>query len=39
MGQSNMVTPKDWYVAIGSATVETNNLENEIQPGLQLVGV
>ena len=37
MGQSNMVTPKDWYVALVSTTVETNNPENEIKPGLQLL--
>ena len=37
MGQSNMVTPKDWYVAIVSTTVETNVPENEIRPGLQLL--
>lgn len=37
MGQSNMVTPKDWYVALVSTTVETNNPENEIKPGLALL--
>jgi len=37
MGQTNMVTPKDWYVALVSTTVETNNPENEIRPGLALL--
>ena len=37
MGQTNMVTPKDWYVALVSTTVETNNPENEIKPGLALL--
>lgn len=37
MGQANMVTPKDWYVALVSTTVETNNPENEIRPGLALL--
>ena len=37
MGQTNMATPKDWYVALVSTTVETNNPENEIKPGLALL--
>jgi len=37
MGQTNMVTPKEWYVALVSTTVETNNPENEIRPGLALL--
>ena len=37
MGQTNMVTPKEWYVALVSTTVETANPENEIKPGLQLL--
>ncbi|CAF4944190.1 unnamed protein product, partial [Rotaria sp. Silwood1] len=37
MGQTNMVTPKDWYVALVSTTVETDNPENEIRPGLALL--
>ncbi len=37
MGQTNMVTPKEWYVALVSTTVETNNPENEIKPGLALL--
>ncbi len=37
MGQTNLVTPKDWYVALVSTTVETNNPENEIRPGLALL--
>ncbi|CAF4354637.1 unnamed protein product, partial [Rotaria magnacalcarata] len=27
MAQTNMVTPKDWYVALVSTTVETSNPE------------
>jgi Rab GDP dissociation inhibitor len=37
MGQTNLVTPKEWYVALVSTTVETNNPENEIRPGLALL--
>jgi Rab GDP dissociation inhibitor len=37
MGQTNMVTPKEWYVALVSTTVETDNPENEIRPGLALL--
>jgi len=37
IGQSNLVTPKEWYVALVSTTVETNNPENEIRPGLALL--
>lgn len=37
MGQSNMVTPKDWYIALVSTTVETSTPENEIKPGLDLL--
>ncbi|CAF2157362.1 unnamed protein product [Rotaria magnacalcarata] len=37
MGQTTMVTPKDWYVALVSTTVETNNPEEEIRPGLALL--
>jgi Rab GDP dissociation inhibitor len=36
---ANMVAPKGWYVAMVSTTVETNNPEAEILPGLQLLGV
>jgi Rab GDP dissociation inhibitor len=36
MGHTNMVTSKEWYVALVSTTVETNNPENEIKPGLAL---
>ncbi|KAK5968523.1 hypothetical protein GCK32_001091 [Trichostrongylus colubriformis] len=35
---TNMVTPKGWFVAMVSTTVETNNPEAEILPGLQLLG-
>ncbi|VDK49703.1 unnamed protein product [Anisakis simplex] len=34
----NMVAPKGWYIAMVSTTVETDNPEEEIQPGLQLLG-
>ena len=37
MGQSNMVTPKDWDIALVSTTVETSTPENEIKPGLDLL--
>ncbi|WKX88426.1 hypothetical protein Q1695_008230 [Nippostrongylus brasiliensis] len=33
-----MVTPKGWFVAMVSTTVETNNPEAEILPGMQLLG-
>lgn len=33
-----MVTPKGWYLAMVSTTVETNNPETEILPGIQLLG-
>jgi Rab GDP dissociation inhibitor len=32
-----MVTPKEWYVALVSTTVETNTPEKEILPGLALL--
>ncbi|VDM62593.1 unnamed protein product [Angiostrongylus costaricensis] len=35
---TNMVTPEGWFVAMVSTTVETNNPEAEILPGLQLLG-
>ncbi|ETN78584.1 hypothetical protein NECAME_10245 [Necator americanus] len=35
---TNMVTPKGWFVAMVSTTVETSNPEAEILPGLQLLG-
>ncbi|CAD6199250.1 unnamed protein product [Caenorhabditis auriculariae] len=35
---TNMVTPKGWYVAMVSTTVETANPEAEVLPGLQLLG-
>jgi Rab GDP dissociation inhibitor len=37
MGESNKITPKGWFVALVSTTVETDNPENEIKPGLQLL--
>ncbi|CBZ41174.1 Rab GDP dissociation inhibitor [Caenorhabditis elegans] len=33
-----MVTPKGWYLAMVSTTVETANPEAEVLPGLQLLG-
>jgi Rab GDP dissociation inhibitor len=33
-----MVTPKGWYIAMVSTTVETDNPHAEIVPGLQLLG-
>lgn len=35
---TNMVTPKGWFVAMVSTTVETSNPEAEVLPGLQLLG-
>ncbi|EFO92618.1 hypothetical protein GCK72_012872 [Caenorhabditis remanei] len=35
---TNMVTPKGWYLAMVSTTVETANPEAEVLPGLQLLG-
>uniref|UniRef100_A0AC35U633 Rab GDP dissociation inhibitor n=1 Tax=Rhabditophanes sp. KR3021 TaxID=114890 RepID=A0AC35U633_9BILA len=34
----NMTTPKGWYLAMVSTTVETENPEAEIQAGLSLLG-
>lgn len=38
VSNSNQVAPKGWYIANVSTTVETNNPEAEIIPGLQLLG-
>jgi Rab GDP dissociation inhibitor len=38
VSQANVVTPKGWYIAMVSTTVETGNPEAEIIPGLQLLG-
>lgn len=38
VSNANMVAPKGWYIAMVSTTVETNNPEAEILPGLQLLG-
>lgn len=35
---THQVASKGWYVAMVSTTVETNNPEAEIQPGVQLLG-
>ena len=35
---SHLICPKGLYVAIVSATVETDNAEEEIEPALQLLG-
>lgn len=37
MGPKNKVTPQDWYIALVSTTVETDNPEAEIKPGLDLL--
>jgi len=36
---THMVAAKGWFVAIISTTVETNNPEEELKPGLDLLGV
>ncbi|CAJ0582796.1 unnamed protein product, partial [Mesorhabditis spiculigera] len=38
VSNTNMVTPKGWYIAMVSTTVETANPQAEIVPGLQLLG-
>ncbi|KAK0400318.1 hypothetical protein QR680_003452 [Steinernema hermaphroditum] len=38
VANTNMVAPKGWYIAMVSTTVETQNPESEILPGLQLLG-
>ena len=38
MSQTNAVTAKGKYLAIVSTTVETDNPEAELGPGLQLLG-
>jgi Rab GDP dissociation inhibitor len=38
VSNSNQVAPKGWFIAMVSTTVETNNPEAEILPGLQLLG-
>ncbi|KAK0402929.1 hypothetical protein QR680_016619 [Steinernema hermaphroditum] len=38
VASANMVSPKGWYIAMVSTTVETHNPEAEILPGLQLLG-
>ena len=35
---TNQVASKGWFVAMISTTVETDNPEAEIQPGLNLLG-
>ena len=35
---THQVATKGWYIAMVSTTVETNNPEAEIQPGVQLLG-
>lgn len=39
VSNSNQVAAKGWYIAMVSTTVETNNPEAEIIPGLQLLGM
>ncbi|KAK0408797.1 hypothetical protein QR680_004162 [Steinernema hermaphroditum] len=38
VANANQVSPKSWYVAMVSTTIETQNPEAEILPGLQLLG-
>ncbi|VDO12829.1 unnamed protein product, partial [Brugia timori] len=38
VSNANMVAPNGWYIAMVSTTVETNNPEAEILPGLHLLG-
>ncbi|CAJ0959398.1 unnamed protein product, partial [Mesorhabditis belari] len=38
VSNTNMVTPKGWFIAMVSTTVETGNPEAEIIPGLTLLG-
>jgi len=38
VSNSNQVSPKGWFIAMVSTTVETNNPEQEVFPGLQLLG-
>lgn len=38
ISHTNYVTPKDKYLAIVSTTVETDNPEKELEPGLNLLG-
>ncbi|XP_001623557.2 rab GDP dissociation inhibitor alpha [Nematostella vectensis] len=38
VSQTNLVTPKDKYLAIVSTTVETADPEKELEPGLKLLG-
>ncbi|CAJ0572566.1 unnamed protein product, partial [Mesorhabditis spiculigera] len=38
VSNTNMVSPKGWYIAMVSTTVETGNPEAEVLPGLQLLG-
>lgn len=35
---THQVASKDWFVAMVCTTVETNNPEVEIKPGLDLLG-
>jgi len=37
MGQAQMVAAKGWWLAIVSTTVETNNPEEELKPGIDLI--
>ncbi|GMR50803.1 hypothetical protein PMAYCL1PPCAC_20998, partial [Pristionchus mayeri] len=38
VSNTNMASPKGWYIAMVSTTVETASPETEILPGLQLLG-
>lgn len=38
VSNTNMASPKGWFIAMVSTTVETTSPETEILPGLQLLG-
>lgn len=38
VSNTNMASPKGWFIAMVSTTVETASPETEILPGLQLLG-
>lgn len=38
ISHAHNIAPKDWYVGLVSTTVETNNPEAELAPGLALLG-
>ena len=38
MSSAHNVASKGWFIALVATTVETNDPENELQPGLDLLG-